>query len=70
MVIIKFNVVFVLGEERLEHLEAPVLCVGDLGILVHIVEIVMARAKLFLFVLNVIFINIWYLVKTVLEQDM
>ena len=36
----------------------------------HSVENVMVRAKLFQFVLDVIFIIIWYLVKNVFEQDM
>ncbi len=36
----------------------------------HIVENVMVWAKLFQFVLDVIFIIIWYLVKNVFEQDM
>ncbi len=36
----------------------------------YIVENVMVWAKLFQFVLDVIFIIIWYLVKNVFEQDM
>ena len=44
--------------------------VWGLYVLTHIVENVMVRAKLFQFVLDVIFIIIWYLVKNVFEQDM
>ncbi len=44
--------------------------VWGLYVLMHIVENVMVRSKLFQFVLDVIFIIIWYLVKTVFEQDM
>jgi len=40
-----------------------------LDILMHIVVIVMVLEKKYPFVWNVIFIIIWYLVKTVLVQD-
>ncbi len=44
--------------------------VWGLYVLMYIVENVMVWAKLFQFVLDVIFIIIWYLVKNVFEQDM